>query len=67
VVLGAEPVLPNFSKDDLTAENQDKLAKKQKELEDYQQVEQQAKDLHIPIMNQNRFLYYVGFYDQAKR
>jgi hypothetical protein len=67
VVLGTEPVLPNFSKDDLTAENQDKLAKKQKELEEYQQVEQQAKDLHIPVMNQNRFLYYVGFYDQAKR
>jgi hypothetical protein len=67
VVLGAEPVLPNFSKDDLTAENQDKLAKAQEALDKYQELLAQAKDLHIPIMNQNRFLYYVGFYDQAKR
>jgi hypothetical protein len=67
LVLGAEPVLPSFSKDDLTAENQNKLALAEKALEAYQQIEQEAKDLHIPILNQNRFLYYVGFYDQAKR
>lgn len=67
VVLGAEPVLPTFSKDDLTPENQDKLQKAQDALDKYQEVVQQAKDLHIPILNQNRFLYYVGYYDQAKR
>jgi cell division protein FtsB len=67
VVLGSEPVLPTFSKDDLTAENQDKLAKAQEALDKYQELLVQAKDLHIPIMNQNRFLYYVGYYDQAKR
>jgi hypothetical protein len=67
VVLGAEPVLPTFTKDDLTAENQDKLQKAQDELDKYQELRQEAKDLHIPIMNQNRFLYYVGFYDQANR
>jgi hypothetical protein len=67
VVLGSEPVLPTFSKDDLTAENQDKLAKAQAELDKYQEIRQQAKDLNIPVLNQNRFLYYVGFYDQAQR
>jgi hypothetical protein len=67
VVLGAEPVLPTFSKDDLTPENQDKLQKAQDALDKYQAVVQAAKDLHIPILNQNRFLYYVGYYDQAKR
>jgi hypothetical protein len=67
VVLGSEPVLPTFSKDDLTAENQDKLQKAQEDLDRYQELRQEAKDLHIPVMNQNRFLYYVGFYDQAKR
>jgi hypothetical protein len=67
LVLGSEPVLPNFSKDDLTAENQDKLQKAQDALNKYQEIENEAKELHIPIMNQNRFLYYVGFYDQAKR
>ncbi len=67
VVLGAEPVLPTFSKDDLTPENQDKMTKAQEALDKYQEVRQQAKDLHIPVLNQNRFLYYVGYYDQAKR
>ena len=67
LVLGAEPVLPEFAKDDLTPENQDKLQKAQDALDKYQEVRQQAVQLHIPIMNQNRFLYYVGYYDQAKR
>jgi hypothetical protein len=67
VVLGAEPVIPNFSKDDLTPENQAKLDAANKAAEAYQEIRQEAKDLHIPILNQNRFLYYVGYYDQAKR
>jgi hypothetical protein len=67
VVLGSEPVLPTFSKDDLTAENQAKLEDAQKRLNEYQEIKTQAEELHVPILNQNRFLYYVGFYDQAKR
>ncbi len=67
LVLGMEPVLPEFAKDDLTPENQDKLQKAQEALDQYQEVSKDAKDLHIPILNQNRFLYYVGYYDQAKR
>ncbi len=67
VILGAEPVVPSFAKDDITAENQKKIDDAQARLAKYQEIEAQAKDLHIPIMNQNRFLYYVGFYDQAKR
>lgn len=68
VVLGKEPVLPNFSKEELQQPlNQDKLDKAQKELDKYQQIAQTARELHIPILNQNRFLYYVGYYDQAKR
>jgi hypothetical protein len=60
-------VLPEFSKDDLTPENQKKLQDAQDALEKYQEIRQQAKDLHIPVLNQNRFLYYVGYYDQATR
>ncbi len=67
LVIGAEPVLPDFAKDDLTPENQDKLQKAQDALDKYQEVRQQAVQLHIPILNQNRFLYYVGYYDQSKR
>ena len=68
VVLGKEPVLPDFTKEELDQPlNADKLAKAQAELDKYQEVVQNAKDLHIPILNQNRFLYYVGYYDQANR
>jgi hypothetical protein len=68
VVLGTEPTLPSFSKEELDQPlNADKLAKAQAEVEKYHEIIQNARDLHIPILNQNRFLYYVGYYDQAKR
>jgi hypothetical protein len=68
LVLGKEPELPNYSKDDLQDPfNAKKLADATKALDDYDNIKQQAKDLHIPVMNQNRFLYFVGFYDLATR
>jgi predicted nucleic acid-binding Zn-ribbon protein len=67
VILGSEPVVPSFSKDEITAENQKKVDDAEAALAKYKAFEDEAKDLHIPIMNQNRFLYYIGFYDQAKR
>jgi hypothetical protein len=68
VVLGKEPELPSFSKEELDQPlNADKLAKAQAEVDKYHEIIQQARDLHIPVLNQNRFLYYVGYYDQAKR
>jgi hypothetical protein len=67
VVLGAEPVIPNFSKDEIGPDAQAKIDAATKASEAYQEIRQEAKDLHIPILNQNRFLYYVGYYDQAKR
>ena len=33
----------------------------------YEEVKKQALDYHLPILNQNRFLYYVGYYESAKR
>jgi hypothetical protein len=68
VVLGAEPVLPTFTREDLQDPfNQKRLADAQAALEAYDQVRNRARDLHIPIMNQNRFLYLIGFYNQARR
>lgn len=68
VVIGTEPALPNFTREELDQPlNADKLAKAQAALDKYQAVVQTARDLHIPILNQNRFLYYVGYYDQANR
>jgi hypothetical protein len=68
VVLGKEPVLPSFSKEDLQDPfNAKKLADAQTALDAYMGVKKQAADLHIPILNQNRFLYLIGYYAQAKR
>ena len=68
VVIGAEPVVPNLSKE----EESDPLlvqrrTQAQADLTQYQDVINKARDLHIPILNQNRFLYFIGYYDQAKR
>jgi hypothetical protein len=68
VVLGKEPVLPSFSKEDLQDPfNAKKLADAQTALDQYMNVKKQAVDLHIPVLNQNRFLYLIGYYAQAKR
>ena len=68
VVLGKEPILPTFTKEELQDPfNAKKLADAQAALDAYQKVRDTARDLHIPILNQNRFLYLIGYYDQAKR
>ncbi|MCC6415330.1 MAG: hypothetical protein IT582_05435 [Opitutaceae bacterium] len=68
IVLGKEPVLPNFTQDELLdAFNQQKLMTAQAALDAYLDVVRKAQDLHIPILNQNRFLYFIGYFDQAKR
>jgi hypothetical protein len=67
-VLGQEPVVPVFTKEDLTDPvNVDKLNRALASLKAYQDIVNQTATLHIPIMNQNRFMYYVGYYDQMKR
>lgn len=68
VVVGAEPVVPNLTHD----EEADpilvqKRAQAQQDLNQYLEVINKARDLHIPILNQNRFLYFTGYYNQAKR
>ena len=68
VVLGKEPVLPTFTKEELQDPfNAKKLADAQAALEAYQSVRTNAQNLHIPILNQNRFLYLIGYYDQSRR
>jgi len=68
VVLGKEPVLPVFTKEELDLpENAKKLTDAQTEADAYQKLKADARELHIPVMNQNRFLFFVGYYDQSKR
>jgi predicted RNase H-like nuclease (RuvC/YqgF family) len=68
VVLGSEPVVPVLSADDQNdppkVQQRDAM---QAALDAYQEVEKQAIELGIPILNQNRFLYFTGYYDQAAR
>jgi hypothetical protein len=66
VVLGAVPEVP-IQDDEETATDVDRRERAQKALDAYDEVRSQAIQLNIPIMNQGRFLYYVGYYDQAKR
>jgi hypothetical protein len=68
IVIGAEPVVPNLTKD----EEADPLlvqkrAQAQQDLTQYLDIITKARDLHIPILNQNRFLYFVGYYSQSGR
>ncbi len=68
VIIGREPEIPNFSKEDLERpENKLIYDNKKAALAAYTAVLNQAKELTIPILNQNRFLYYTGYYDLAKR
>jgi hypothetical protein len=68
VVLGVEPVVPAFTTQELEDPvNKKKLEDAQAEATAYQDILQNAGELNIPVMNQNRFLYYVGYYNQASR
>jgi len=66
VILGKEPTVPNLSPD----EEKDPLrlqerSKAESDLAAYQDVLAKAHELHIPVLNQNRFLYLIGYYDLA--
>jgi hypothetical protein len=69
VIMGKEPALPPYSKEEL---EQSPIAKQRYDeavaaLKAYDEVRGNAAQLHIPLMNQNRFLYYTGFFEMAKR
>ena len=66
LVMGVEPKIP-AKPDSPTALDDERYAKSQKAYNTYYEVRSQAIQLNIPVLNQNRFLYFVGYYDQAKR
>lgn len=68
VVLGAEPEIPVFTRDELSDPiNQAKYDQARAEAEAYDTVRRSAQEYNVPILNQNRFLYFVGFYELSKR
>ena len=68
VVLGKEPVIPVFTPEELTQPLlKDKFEQAKAALDAYNKIRDEAVSLHIPVMNQNRFLYYTGYFDSAKK
>ncbi|HEV8603971.1 MAG TPA: hypothetical protein VGQ99_01320 [Tepidisphaeraceae bacterium] len=69
LVMGKQPVVPNIPpeqlKDDPIREFEQKKAEEAARA--YEDVKNKALELHIPVLNQNRFLYFIGFFDQAKK
>jgi hypothetical protein len=69
VVLGAEPTLPTYTAEELQQDptKQFQVEQATKAREAYNKIRDTAIGLNIPVLNQNRFLYMTGFYDQARR
>lgn len=66
VVMGKEPEVPNVS-DTSDPVRMASVERKKKDLDQYRSVIDKAGQFTVPIMNQNRFLYFIGYYDQARR
>jgi hypothetical protein len=66
VVMGVQPQVPPVTdaNDPQVIMRHDAAVQASQKYED--QI-RQAERLSIPVMNQNRFLYFTGYYDQAKR
>jgi hypothetical protein len=69
VVMGKEPVIPQYTAEQLRDDPiaQFNVEKAMKALSEYEAVRTKALDMHVPVLSQNRFLYLIGFYDQARR
>jgi hypothetical protein len=71
LVMGKEPPLPEKPKPDASGivSAPDELIYKQAQdkLDAYLAVRDQAISYGIPVLNQNRFLHYIGYFDQAKK
>jgi hypothetical protein len=68
VVMGTPPDVPVYTVDDLKDPlNAQNLANAREAADKYDAIVKEAQQKTIPIMNQNRFLYFTGYYDVALR
>ncbi len=68
VVLGKVPEIPTYTAEELERpEIQFEQEKKKQEVSAYEDTLARAVELNIPVLNQNRFLYFVGYYKQSAR
>jgi hypothetical protein len=66
VILGKEPVVPETTPEDEGDPQKIKeIAEATQARDAYLNLRDKAEKLNIPIMNQNRFLYFVGYFDRA--
>jgi hypothetical protein len=68
VVMGKEPTIPVYTPEEL----QQPIPKAKSDeakaaLEAFNRVSDQAIGMHIPVLNQTRFLYFTGYFEQAKK
>lgn len=64
VVLGTEPPLPGEEPDSLDVAEVRAHAEAQRRYERHQEVVGEARSLNIPLLNQNRFLSLVGYFER---
>jgi hypothetical protein len=66
VVIGMPPSVPAFSAEELKDPlNEQALANARYAFDQYENIVKEAEDLHVPILNQDKFLYFTGYYDLA--
>ena len=68
LVIGSEPKIPEFTEEQRRDPvNAKILSDAQAELDAFYAVLNKARELYIPVLNQNRFLYYTGYFEQSRR
>jgi hypothetical protein len=68
IVMGIAPVVPTLSAEDANNPGaQAAVAKAKADKDAYDNVLQRAREFSIPVLNQTRFLYYTGYFDQRIR
>ncbi|MFT3786370.1 MAG: hypothetical protein QM770_09405 [Tepidisphaeraceae bacterium] len=69
VVLGAEPVVPAYTSEERASDpiKETQFQQAQQELDRYNETRSKAQSLNIPLLNQKRFLYLIGYYEQSAR
>lgn len=68
LVMGQEPQLPDYSEEERRIDSQKaaEYERARQRFEAYRNVIEQAQSLNKPILNQNQFLYYIGYFDQSR-
>jgi hypothetical protein len=68
LVMGKEPEVPRMTEEELLDSRNQRIHQEAiQRRDDYVAVREQARGLNVPILNQNQFLYYIGYFDQIRR